>query len=57
MPTVYYLFEMERLGVQANAEVLKEMSELLERRVWHWRQIFTILPEKNLISIHPSSLA
>ena len=33
MPTVYYLFEMERLGVQANAEVLKEMSELLERRV------------------------
>ncbi|MCH5269049.1 MAG: DNA polymerase I [Lachnospiraceae bacterium] len=33
MPTVYYLFEMERLGVQADRDTLTDMSKLLEQKV------------------------
>lgn len=32
IPTAYYLFEMERLGVQAERQTLTDMSKLLERR-------------------------
>ena len=32
MPTVYYLFEMERLGVQADRNTLTDMSKLLEQK-------------------------
>ena len=33
MPTAYYLYEMERIGVQADRQTLTELSELLGRRV------------------------
>lgn len=33
MPTAYYLYEMERIGVQADLQTLTDMSELLGRRV------------------------
>ena len=33
MPTAYYLYEMERVGVQADRQTLTELSELLGRRV------------------------
>lgn len=33
MPTVYYLFEMERIGVQAERQTLADMSKLLEQRI------------------------
>lgn len=33
MPTVYYLFEMERLGVQANRDMLTTMSEQFEQKI------------------------
>lgn len=33
IPTSYYLYEMERLGVQANREVLNEMSKTLGMKV------------------------
>lgn len=33
MPTAYYLFEMERIGVQADRQTLTDMSELLGRGI------------------------
>ena len=33
MPTAYYLYEMERIGVQADRQTLTELSELLGGRV------------------------
>lgn len=33
MPTAYYLYEMERIGVQADRKTLTDMSELLGRRI------------------------
>lgn len=33
MPTAYYLYEMERIGVQADHQTLTDMSELLGRRI------------------------
>lgn len=33
MPTAYYLYEMERIGVQADRQTLTDMSELLGRRI------------------------
>lgn len=32
MPTAYYLYQMERIGVQADRQTLTELSELLGRR-------------------------
>lgn len=33
MPTAYYLYEMERIGVQADRQTLTDMSELLGQRI------------------------
>lgn len=33
MPTAYYLYQMERVGVQADSQELKDMSKLLEEKV------------------------
>lgn len=33
MPTAYYLYQMERLGVRADGQVLRDMSEALQARV------------------------
>lgn len=33
IPTAYYLYEMERIGVQADRQTLTDMSDLLGRRV------------------------
>ncbi|MFG6394524.1 MAG: DNA polymerase I [Lachnospiraceae bacterium] len=33
MPVAYYLYQMERTGVQADRKVLEEMSEILDERI------------------------